>query len=249
MNSLATSVRRRFSSNASTITEPSSPGADARRPTLPTISLPVNAKHHSSDAITPLLDSGSAAELPPSRGSSRPSQYELAPEYMYDDASSTHTTYRPFPTMADLCREENLFYPLERQGHPPAYIDDVGGYSGPAMHSDAVTMTVRECGEMLPVDHRVYEEPRAPPMRRMSRRVSNAGRQARKWSGELGRRASKILRFSMIPVITHSKRRDDFDLEQEWHDPPQVQLGREIHEDEQNWSRAIEEDFRIVTWQ
>jgi hypothetical protein len=98
------SMRRRFSSNASTVVlmESDSPGADGRRPT---ISRPIAIS--TSSLIGPLLPLDGETSPPDSEHSTAASStYVLAPEYAQDPE------YRPFPTMADLCEEMGLLYPL-----------------------------------------------------------------------------------------------------------------------------------------
>ena len=255
MLTLTRSFRRRFSSNTSSIEEPSSPGADARRPTLTTLIVPPHNAHGNSGMLIPLVNPDENWYPPSSRASThQTSQYELAHELMAEqDRIEAIEDSRPFRTMADLCEEYNLFYPLEREeGEPPAYIDDVGGYNGPVMHGDGVVTSVRECStdRLPPIEPNVYNEPKLNPVRKMSVHVTNAGRQARKWSGDLGRRASKLLRINMVPDLIRNKQREGFDLEQEWQDAmPQVDLGREVFEyDCDGWARGIERDFRVVEW-
>lgn len=124
-----------------------------------------------------------------------------------------------------------LFYPLERQHHgSTSYIDDVGGSTGLVMHSTSVTATVTEIREK--------------PMRKMTRHVSNVGRQVRKLSGELGWRASKLLRMNTAPNIVRNKQHEGFDLEAEWQLNGQVDLGREV--DDVEWRRNIDQGFPVV---
>jgi hypothetical protein len=235
MVSLADSIRRRISSNASTVimAEPDSPGADGRRPT---ISRPI-----------PLFTNGMMAPLDSHAIDTSPRQsvhsaaasstYVLAPEWAADPE------YRPFPTMATICQEEGLFYPLERQGQD-RYIEDVGGYSGPVHRSVDVIETVTE----LPPVCGTVTEYKEPALSKMTRRVSNVGRQARKLSDELGRKASKLLHRNNAPNVVRNKQRDGFDLEEEWQMTGQVDLGREVEEDDSQWRRNIEQDFRVVEW-
>jgi hypothetical protein len=175
------------------------------------------------------------------------SVYMMTSEYQDDDTDDQDFS-RPFTTMGRILQEEG-FPPLERQsnGHL-TYINDVGGYTGPVLsqYDDDIIVTERYVRETYSVT-----EIKEKPMRKMSRRVSTVGKRARKLSDELGRRASKLLQMNMAPNIIRSKHRDGFNLEEEWHAAPQVDLGREVEEDDGQWRRDMEQnfsDFRVIEW-
>jgi hypothetical protein len=159
------------------------------------------------------------------------STYYVAPEYL--SGEDEDDAYRPFPTMESLCRELGLSYPLERQ--IARYVNEVGGYNGPVIYSPAVTTTVTELRER--------------PIRKVTRRVSVVGRQARKLSGELGRRASRLLRLTTVPDLIRAKERTAMDNDSQCNLTLQVDLGREVSVEELEQDRAVKCEFRTVEWE
>lgn len=245
MNAIIAPFRRRFSSNTSSNNEyePSSPGADARRPT---ISDPMNLRI--LGPFNPYLGPGFETAYPISYyPSAADSVYMMASEYQDDDTDDQDFS-RPFTTMGRILQEEG-FPPLERQTDGDlTYINDVGGFSGPVLphYGEDVLVSERYVGEVSSVI-----DIREKPMRKMSRRVSTVGKRARRLSDMLGRRASKLLRMNMAPNIIRSKDRDGFNLEEEWHAAPHVDLGREVEEDDDQWRRDMEQNFqnfRVIEW-
>jgi hypothetical protein len=155
-------------------------------------------------------------DMSPLPSSNNSSTWHDAQEYPmqeeYYEADDVFTT-RPFPTMEDLCEEMGHFYPLERQTRAN-YIEHVGSYNGLVMYSPSVTMTVTEVREK--------------PMQKVTRQVSVVGRQAKKLSGGLGRKASKLLRLTTTPDLVRNKQRTTVDDDDEWGFNHQVELGREV---------------------
>lgn len=241
MNAIIAPFRRRFLSNTSSNLEdePASPGADARRPT---ISDPMNLRLLGS--FDPYTASEYETASPISHYSSN--VYMRASGYEDDDTDDQDFS-RPFTTIGRILHEEG-YPPLERQSDgEPTYINDVGGFSGPVLsqYGEDIIVTERyvemeEVASMLEI--------REKPMQKMTRRVSTVGKRARKLSDELGRRASKLLRMNTAPNIIRSKHREGFNLEEEWHAAQQVDLGREVEDDDGQWRRDMEQNFRIVEW-
>lgn len=233
MNTISQSIRRRFSSNASTITEPSSPGADARGPTFGNNEPTRYGFTTTSPLIALNVDSSRPKSYRSRATSVTSSTYILAPEYQVAEDDSYE--YHPFPTMAELCHELGLFYPLERQ--PDAYIDRVGGYTGPITYAPPVTTEVRELRERS--------------IRKVTRRVSVVGRRARKLSGELGRRASRLLGLNTVPDLTRRKERTAMDMDDdiEWSLTTPNDMEKEVAGEEVEQRSTSEVEFQAVEWQ
>lgn len=136
----------------------------------------------------------------------------------------------PFNTMASLCEEYGLLYPLERQG-ARQHIENVGGFTGPALAAHGVDyqVSVVECN-----GNRTLINGEKRRMSSISRSASVIGKRARKFSGEISRRASKLLKMTSTPnVVRHGGRALMVDEDGELLDRSKyVSLGREVDSSE-----------------
>ncbi|KIW07653.1 uncharacterized protein PV09_01595 [Verruconis gallopava] len=237
MNSIANSILRRFSSNASTIVELESHRDDPYQSTLTSVTP---CRQCDNEMMAPLLPQHFNWPMPPTQyPSPSSSTYYLAPDSMDEAEVDNRNT---FPSMPSICPEEDPFYPLERQcGQIPSYINRSEVYTRVDAYSNVATITK-------------ISESKERPIQKMSRRVSivgrNASKQARKLSGELVRKGGKILSLNKAPDLIRMKQRTAMDEEMNWLTHRQVDLGREVDPDDnsQKWRRNIETDFRIVEW-